>query len=63
MHDSRIFMCWPNLDHCGELMVTVVGRRATRMDGAKGCGSGAASLARPGCGFGKATPSQSGDVR
>ena len=24
------------------------------MNGAKGCGSGAASLARPGCGFGKA---------
>ena len=32
----------------------VVGERATRMNGAKGCGSGAASLARPGCGFGKA---------
>ena len=27
---------------------------ATWMDGAKGCGSGAASLARPGCGFAKA---------
>ena len=31
-----------------------VGCPATQMNGAKGCGSGAASLARPGCGFGKA---------
>ena len=32
----------------------MVGDRATRMNGAKGCGSGAASLARPGCGCTKA---------
>ena len=30
-----------------ELLGLVVGERATRMNGAKGCGSGAASLARP----------------
>ena len=33
--------------HFVELMGWVAGRSATRMYGAKGCGSGAASLARP----------------
>ena len=37
-----------------ELLGLVVGEQDTRMNGAKGCGSGTASLARPGCGFGKA---------
>ncbi len=42
--DFSIASCW----------CRVAGRQAIHMDGAKGCGSGAASLARPVCSFGKA---------
>ena len=37
MHDSRIFMCWPNLNYCGlksfwGLAVGVLADRVTRME-------------------------------